>query len=156
MKLTLHIWRQKSSGEPGKMVPYSVEANEHMYFPVGISQNGHAKRHLFNNAFQISDTNALSNTVLIAKENKETRKDVLDETLSAKADGQSRDPRACQKGLEAVFVTQLEQHHKHNADAQHCSAKTANEMAQRFRPVVDPMEVVRIQWTEHEKVWGPA
>jgi len=32
MKLTLHIWRQKSSGEPGKMVPYSVEANEHMSF----------------------------------------------------------------------------------------------------------------------------
>src|SRR5688572_6472258 len=32
MKLTLHIWRQKSSTEPGKMVPYSVEANEHMSF----------------------------------------------------------------------------------------------------------------------------
>jgi succinate dehydrogenase / fumarate reductase, iron-sulfur subunit len=32
MKLTLHIWRQKSSSEPGKMVPYSVEANEHMSF----------------------------------------------------------------------------------------------------------------------------
>src|SRR5688572_12348223 len=32
MKLTLHIWRQKSSSEPGKMVPYSVDANEHMSF----------------------------------------------------------------------------------------------------------------------------
>ena len=32
MKLTLHIWRQKSAGEPGQMVPYSVEANEHMSF----------------------------------------------------------------------------------------------------------------------------
>jgi succinate dehydrogenase / fumarate reductase iron-sulfur subunit len=32
MKLTLHIWRQKSAGEPGKMIPYSVEANEHMSF----------------------------------------------------------------------------------------------------------------------------
>ena len=32
MKLTLHIWRQKSAGEPGKMVQYAVEANEHMSF----------------------------------------------------------------------------------------------------------------------------
>lgn len=32
MKLTLHIWRQKSSSEQGKMVPYTVEANEHMSF----------------------------------------------------------------------------------------------------------------------------
>lgn len=32
MKLTLHIWRQKSAAEPGKIVPYSVEANEHMSF----------------------------------------------------------------------------------------------------------------------------
>jgi succinate dehydrogenase / fumarate reductase iron-sulfur subunit len=32
MKLTLHIWRQKSASEPGKMIPYSVEANEHMSF----------------------------------------------------------------------------------------------------------------------------
>jgi succinate dehydrogenase / fumarate reductase, iron-sulfur subunit len=32
MKLTLHIWRQKSSSEAGKMVPYTVEANEHMSF----------------------------------------------------------------------------------------------------------------------------
>jgi len=32
MKLTLHIWRQKNSSEPGKMVPYTVEANEHMSF----------------------------------------------------------------------------------------------------------------------------
>jgi succinate dehydrogenase / fumarate reductase iron-sulfur subunit len=32
MKLTLHIWRQKSSSETGKMVPYTVEANEHMSF----------------------------------------------------------------------------------------------------------------------------
>ena len=32
MKLTLHIWRQKSAAEPGKIVPYSVEANEHMTF----------------------------------------------------------------------------------------------------------------------------
>ena len=32
MKLTLHIWRQKSASEPGKMVQYSVEANEHMSF----------------------------------------------------------------------------------------------------------------------------
>ena len=32
MKVTLHIWRQKSSSETGKMVPYTVEANEHMSF----------------------------------------------------------------------------------------------------------------------------
>ena len=32
MKLTLHIWRQKNSGEPGKMIPYTVEADEHMSF----------------------------------------------------------------------------------------------------------------------------
>jgi succinate dehydrogenase / fumarate reductase iron-sulfur subunit len=32
MKLILHIWRQKSAAEPGKVVPYSVEANEHMSF----------------------------------------------------------------------------------------------------------------------------
>jgi succinate dehydrogenase / fumarate reductase iron-sulfur subunit len=32
MKLTLHIWRQKSASEPGKMVQYAVEANEHMSF----------------------------------------------------------------------------------------------------------------------------
>ena len=32
MKLTLHIWRQKNSGEPGKMTPYTVEADEHMSF----------------------------------------------------------------------------------------------------------------------------
>ena len=32
MKLTLHIWRQKSSSESGKMVPYSVDATEHMSF----------------------------------------------------------------------------------------------------------------------------
>src|SRR5437867_6506353 len=32
MKLTLHIWRQKNSAQPGKMVPYTVEANEHMSF----------------------------------------------------------------------------------------------------------------------------
>jgi len=32
MKLTLHIWRQKSSSETGKMIPYTVEANEHMSF----------------------------------------------------------------------------------------------------------------------------
>ena len=32
MKLTLHIWRQKSSMDSGKMVPYAVEANEHMSF----------------------------------------------------------------------------------------------------------------------------
>ena len=32
MKLTLHIWRQKSSSQPGKMIQYAVEANEHMSF----------------------------------------------------------------------------------------------------------------------------
>src|SRR5216110_3114414 len=32
MKLTLHIWRQKNPAQPGKMVPYTVEANEHMSF----------------------------------------------------------------------------------------------------------------------------
>jgi succinate dehydrogenase / fumarate reductase, iron-sulfur subunit len=32
MKLTLHIWRQKNAAQPGKMVPYTVEANEHMSF----------------------------------------------------------------------------------------------------------------------------
>jgi succinate dehydrogenase / fumarate reductase iron-sulfur subunit len=32
MKLTLHIWRQKNASETGKMVPYSVDANEHMSF----------------------------------------------------------------------------------------------------------------------------
>src|SRR3982750_2732759 len=32
MKLTLHIWRQKSAGQPGRMVQYSVTATEHMSF----------------------------------------------------------------------------------------------------------------------------
>src|SRR6267154_6346332 len=32
MKLTLHIWRQKNAGRPGRMVEYSVTANEHMSF----------------------------------------------------------------------------------------------------------------------------
>ena len=32
MKLTLHIWRQKSSSDSGKMIAYSVDANEHMSF----------------------------------------------------------------------------------------------------------------------------
>jgi succinate dehydrogenase / fumarate reductase, iron-sulfur subunit len=32
MKLTLHIWRQRNASEPGKMVQYAVEANEHMSF----------------------------------------------------------------------------------------------------------------------------
>lgn len=32
MKLTLHIWRQKNSAAPGKMVRYETVANEHMSF----------------------------------------------------------------------------------------------------------------------------
>ena len=32
MKLTLHIWRQKSAGQPGRMAQYSVTATEHMSF----------------------------------------------------------------------------------------------------------------------------
>ena len=32
MKLTLHIWRQKSAGQAGRMVEYTVTANEHMSF----------------------------------------------------------------------------------------------------------------------------
>ncbi|HUR31371.1 MAG TPA: succinate dehydrogenase/fumarate reductase iron-sulfur subunit [Saprospiraceae bacterium] len=32
MKLTLHIWRQRSAKEKGGFVDYSVEANEHMSF----------------------------------------------------------------------------------------------------------------------------
>lgn len=32
MKLTLHVWRQRNSSEPGKMVKYTAEANEHMSF----------------------------------------------------------------------------------------------------------------------------
>jgi succinate dehydrogenase / fumarate reductase iron-sulfur subunit len=32
MKLTLHIWRQKSEGQPGRMAQYSVTATEHMSF----------------------------------------------------------------------------------------------------------------------------
>jgi len=32
MKLTLHIWRQKSAAQPGRMVQYQITANEHMSF----------------------------------------------------------------------------------------------------------------------------
>lgn len=32
MKLTLHIWRQKSANQAGRMVEYHVTANEHMSF----------------------------------------------------------------------------------------------------------------------------
>jgi len=32
MKLTLHIWRQKNAGQPGRMARYSVTASEHMSF----------------------------------------------------------------------------------------------------------------------------
>jgi succinate dehydrogenase / fumarate reductase iron-sulfur subunit len=32
MNLTLHIWRQKNAGSPGRIVPYKVNANEHMSF----------------------------------------------------------------------------------------------------------------------------
>lgn len=32
MNLTLHIWRQRGPGAPGKMVEYKVKANEHMSF----------------------------------------------------------------------------------------------------------------------------
>src|SRR6201987_5878995 len=32
MKLTLHIWRQKNSNDSGRMVQYTVSANEHMSF----------------------------------------------------------------------------------------------------------------------------
>jgi succinate dehydrogenase / fumarate reductase, iron-sulfur subunit len=32
MKLTLHIWRQKDSSQPGRMAQYSVTATEHMSF----------------------------------------------------------------------------------------------------------------------------
>jgi succinate dehydrogenase / fumarate reductase iron-sulfur subunit len=32
MQLTLHIWRQSNANAPGKMVPYTVTANEHMSF----------------------------------------------------------------------------------------------------------------------------
>ncbi len=32
MKLTLHIWRQRSAGETGRMVTYQANANEHMSF----------------------------------------------------------------------------------------------------------------------------
>ena len=32
MKLTLHIWRQKSAGAKGGMATYQVDANEHMSF----------------------------------------------------------------------------------------------------------------------------
>src|SRR6267154_2118243 len=32
MKLTLHIWRQKNAGQPGRMAAYPVTASEHMSF----------------------------------------------------------------------------------------------------------------------------
>jgi succinate dehydrogenase / fumarate reductase iron-sulfur subunit len=32
MKLTLHIWRQRSATQPGKMVQYAAEVNGHMSF----------------------------------------------------------------------------------------------------------------------------
>ncbi len=32
MRLQLHIWRQKNSREPGRLVPYAVQADEHMSF----------------------------------------------------------------------------------------------------------------------------
>src|SRR5687768_1951480 len=32
MKLTLHIWRQKNANQSGRMVEYTVTANEHMSF----------------------------------------------------------------------------------------------------------------------------
>ncbi len=32
MKLTLHIWRQKTASQPGRMIQYQVTANEHMSF----------------------------------------------------------------------------------------------------------------------------
>src|SRR6266481_1606313 len=32
MRLTLHIWRQRSADHPGKMASYTVNANEHMSF----------------------------------------------------------------------------------------------------------------------------
>src|SRR3954453_12131640 len=32
MRLTLHVWRQRNPTQPGKMVQYEAEANEHMSF----------------------------------------------------------------------------------------------------------------------------
>lgn len=32
MRLKLHVWRQRNATEPGKMVEYAAEANEHMSF----------------------------------------------------------------------------------------------------------------------------